>query len=259
MSETKVQPTHLRRAAVVYVRQSTVAQVEQNRESTRRQYDLAERARQFGWRTQPAVITDALASRTQQRQNGDRQRADQQQTVPPVRARNMHRRESHPEAHVLDVPKARLNPPALAVVPNQDPRRDCRFAGHQAPRFVHLRILYAHDHADRQLVRVGHPSTHQPPRTPLVADPRGGRSPLAARIRHIDVSTQPNHVFEGQLRAPPPWPADPRGRRCPPRRRPRPPTASRPWPRWRDWCRARRPVSGRRRGHALRGHGGTRG
>ena len=31
MSETKVQPTHLRRAAVVYVRQSTVAQVEQNR------------------------------------------------------------------------------------------------------------------------------------------------------------------------------------------------------------------------------------
>ena len=48
-------------------------------------------------RLQPAVITDALARRTQQRQNGDRQRADQQQTVPPVRARNMHRRESHPE------------------------------------------------------------------------------------------------------------------------------------------------------------------
>ena len=151
-------------------------------------------------RLQPAVITDALARRTQQRQNGDRQRADQQQAVPPVRARNMDRRESHPEAHVLDVPKARLNPPALAVVPNQDPRRDCRFAGHQAPRFVHLRILYAHDHADRQLVRVGHPSTHQPPRTPPGADPRGGRSPLAPRIRHIDVSTQPNHVFEGQLR-----------------------------------------------------------
>ena len=44
MSETKVQPTHLRRAAVVYVRQSTAAQVERNRESTRRQYDLTERA-----------------------------------------------------------------------------------------------------------------------------------------------------------------------------------------------------------------------
>ena len=151
-------------------------------------------------RLQPAVITDALARRTQQRQHGDRQRADQQQAVPPVRARNMHRRQPHPEAQVLDVPKARLNPPALAVVPNQDPRRDCCFAGHQTPRFVHLRILYAHDHADRQLVRVGHPSTHQPPRTPAGADPRGGRSPLAPRIRHIDVPTQPNHVFEGQLR-----------------------------------------------------------
>ena len=58
MSETKVQPTHLRRAAVVYVRQSTVAQVEQNRESTRRQYDLAERARQFGWRTDQITVLD---------------------------------------------------------------------------------------------------------------------------------------------------------------------------------------------------------
>ena len=58
MSETKVQPTHLRRAAVVYVRQSTVAQVEQNRESTRRQYDLAERARQFGWRADQVTVLD---------------------------------------------------------------------------------------------------------------------------------------------------------------------------------------------------------
>ena len=82
-------------------------------------------------------------------------------------------------------------PQRLPVVPNQDPRRDSRFAGHQAPRFVHLRILYAHDRADRQLVRVGHPSTHQSPRTPPGTDPRGGRSPLTARIRHIDVSTQP--------------------------------------------------------------------
>ena len=58
MSETKVQPTHLRRAAVVYVRQSTVAQVEQNRESTRRQYDLAERARQFGWCADQITVLD---------------------------------------------------------------------------------------------------------------------------------------------------------------------------------------------------------
>ena len=58
MSETKVRPTHLRRSAVVYVRQSTAAQVEQNRESTRRQYDLTERARQFGWRADQIMVVD---------------------------------------------------------------------------------------------------------------------------------------------------------------------------------------------------------
>ena len=58
MSETKVQPTHLRRAAVVYVRQSTAAQVERNRESTRRQYDLTERARQLGWRADKITVVD---------------------------------------------------------------------------------------------------------------------------------------------------------------------------------------------------------
>ena len=43
-------------------------------------------------RLQPTVIPDALASRTQQRQHGNRQRADQQQAAPPVRPRDMHRR-----------------------------------------------------------------------------------------------------------------------------------------------------------------------
>jgi len=36
----KVQAAHLQRLAVVYVRQSTLQQVEHNRESTRRQYGL---------------------------------------------------------------------------------------------------------------------------------------------------------------------------------------------------------------------------
>ena len=48
MSDNQVQPSHLRRAAFVYVRQSTAAQVKYHRESTRRQYDLAERARKLG-------------------------------------------------------------------------------------------------------------------------------------------------------------------------------------------------------------------
>lgn len=56
---TKIRPDHLVRDAVVYVRQSTAIQVAQNLESQRRQYGLAERARQLGW-TDVEVIDDDL-------------------------------------------------------------------------------------------------------------------------------------------------------------------------------------------------------
>jgi DNA invertase Pin-like site-specific DNA recombinase len=49
MSESKVSAAQLRRAAVVYVRQSTMAQLSRNRESTARQYDLVGRAVELGW------------------------------------------------------------------------------------------------------------------------------------------------------------------------------------------------------------------
>src|SRR5215204_3150720 len=45
----KIEPRHLGLRALVYVRQSTPRQVLANQESTRRQYQLAERARQMGW------------------------------------------------------------------------------------------------------------------------------------------------------------------------------------------------------------------
>ena len=45
----KINPNHLERAAYVYVRQSTLEQVQHNLESQRLQYQLAERARQLGW------------------------------------------------------------------------------------------------------------------------------------------------------------------------------------------------------------------
>jgi hypothetical protein len=50
VSEFKVTAAHLRRIAVIYVRQSTLAQVERNTESTLRQYDLVSRAQQLGCR-----------------------------------------------------------------------------------------------------------------------------------------------------------------------------------------------------------------
>src|SRR5438552_1631538 len=50
MSESgKITSSHRSRAAVIYVRQSTLAQLERNTESTARQYDLVHRARQLGW------------------------------------------------------------------------------------------------------------------------------------------------------------------------------------------------------------------
>jgi DNA-binding transcriptional regulator LsrR (DeoR family) len=44
----KLEPRHLRLQAMVYVRQSTQRQLIENQESTRRQYQLAERARHMG-------------------------------------------------------------------------------------------------------------------------------------------------------------------------------------------------------------------
>jgi DNA invertase Pin-like site-specific DNA recombinase len=45
----KIQPGHLRRQAVVYIRQSSAHQVRGNRESAARQYALQERAKVLGW------------------------------------------------------------------------------------------------------------------------------------------------------------------------------------------------------------------
>jgi DNA invertase Pin-like site-specific DNA recombinase len=54
----RIKPNHLRRWAYVYVRQSTAAQVKYNRESTDRQYKLAERAVRLGWSTAQVKIID---------------------------------------------------------------------------------------------------------------------------------------------------------------------------------------------------------
>ena len=48
---TKITAGHLARQAIVYLRQSSAAQVEHNRESTERQYALATKARELGWPT----------------------------------------------------------------------------------------------------------------------------------------------------------------------------------------------------------------
>jgi DNA invertase Pin-like site-specific DNA recombinase len=54
----KVTASHRQRAAMVYVRQSTLLQLERNRESTARQYDLVERAVELGWSRATVGVVD---------------------------------------------------------------------------------------------------------------------------------------------------------------------------------------------------------
>lgn len=55
---SKIKPAHTQRAAYIYVRQSSPGQVEHNRESTARQYALADRACQLGWSKEQVVLVD---------------------------------------------------------------------------------------------------------------------------------------------------------------------------------------------------------
>ena len=55
---SKINASHLRRRAFVYLRQSSAAQVEHNRESTKRQYALASRATELGWSSQQVTVID---------------------------------------------------------------------------------------------------------------------------------------------------------------------------------------------------------
>ena len=54
----KITPSNLSRYAVVYLRQSSAAQVEHNRESTDRQYALAGKARDLGWPDERIIVID---------------------------------------------------------------------------------------------------------------------------------------------------------------------------------------------------------
>jgi DNA invertase Pin-like site-specific DNA recombinase/predicted DNA-binding transcriptional regulator AlpA len=55
---SKITASHLSRQAIVYLRQSSAAQVEHNRESTDRQYALATKAAELGWSTERVTVID---------------------------------------------------------------------------------------------------------------------------------------------------------------------------------------------------------
>jgi DNA invertase Pin-like site-specific DNA recombinase len=55
----KVQASHLKRSAYLYVRQSTLRQVFENTESTQRQYGLRQRAVALGWTEERVIVIDS--------------------------------------------------------------------------------------------------------------------------------------------------------------------------------------------------------
>ena len=55
---SKIRPEHLDKLAIVYVRQSSPQQVRENRESTARQYALADYAHTLGWPAERVLILD---------------------------------------------------------------------------------------------------------------------------------------------------------------------------------------------------------
>jgi len=57
-TSSKVAPDHLRRDAYLYVRQSSLYQVANNTESSRRQYDLRTRAVALGWPAERVIVID---------------------------------------------------------------------------------------------------------------------------------------------------------------------------------------------------------
>ena len=69
----KVAPSHLERTVLIYLRQSSMAQVRENTESTARQYALAEEAVRLGWPRAKVEVIDAdlgLSGRSAEHRDG---------------------------------------------------------------------------------------------------------------------------------------------------------------------------------------------
>ena len=58
---TKIADRHLSRQACIYIRQSTLAQVRSNQESTDRQYNLLNKAQSLGWTAKRTPILTAIS------------------------------------------------------------------------------------------------------------------------------------------------------------------------------------------------------
>ena len=57
-AQTKVTADHLRKQAILYIRQSTLHQVKENPESTAQQYGLKRHAQELGWNPEQTLVID---------------------------------------------------------------------------------------------------------------------------------------------------------------------------------------------------------
>src|SRR5260370_33700191 len=64
ISGEKITASHRARDAYIYVRQSTMVQVQANTESLARQYDLQQRAVMLGWPAHQVVVMDEALGRS---------------------------------------------------------------------------------------------------------------------------------------------------------------------------------------------------
>lgn len=73
MNEIKITPEHLQRNVYVYIRQSSIRQMVENTESTKRQYQLKDKAIAMGWDSERIIIVDedqGLSGSGTQRRDG---------------------------------------------------------------------------------------------------------------------------------------------------------------------------------------------
>jgi hypothetical protein len=87
MAELKITADHLKRDAYLYVRQSTLRQVAEHGESTRRQYALRDRAIASGWAAEHIrvmIVTSASLDRAQRRVTASRNSSAKWHSARPV-------------------------------------------------------------------------------------------------------------------------------------------------------------------------------
>lgn len=71
-TSTKIRREHLDRLAIVYIRQSTPRQVQENRKSKARQYALADFAKALGWPSERVLVIDDDQGQSSQKPTDER-------------------------------------------------------------------------------------------------------------------------------------------------------------------------------------------